>query len=279
MSKLIPLWRSGSPANKRPPGCPSLVNGQPANAAVYFEDFYAATVAPYRFTDGVLACAHGHPSWEATAIGAGGAIGCTATSAAPGGLVFNPTGAGDGFVVDSGGRSTTTAACLTIGGTISPEQLMMVRMSHGTGSSNKDTGFGWIASTLANGTNWLADPDTTLAATNALVITQHWTSAYSGDTAGDVVARLYSTGGTDNAFLQLVPAASANTVQNKYEVRWIGGAYYFWYNGAYIGTLPTTVINGSGAASRFSMSFIANAASKTCTFDCYYQEVGLATAR
>jgi hypothetical protein len=291
--KYVPLISGRPPGATRPLGCPSLVSPIPANAAVWFEDFYAATIAKKAFEVGTIATpdtgthvsALGHPSWIATeTAGTLGLVGCTSGSNSAGNLTLTTgTTSGNTLVVDAGGR---TAANMDSGGTLNATLStagrvnVCFRLITPATITNLNFGVGLPQSSVNYGTDWLTDPDTTLLGAttsgNSIVITRH-AAAYSGDTAGALVLRLYEAGGTDDTSLEL-SASIATSTAYKVELSFTNGAIAAYLNGTLVGTLSTPNVALVSARPSFIAQTTTGAA-RAITIDSYYQEVGQTTAR
>ena len=289
--RLRPLWTpGGGRGSGRPPGVPKLVSPQPANAAVWFEDFVGITVAPVVFGEGTVAdpatvlnqVAYGHPAWIIKAIAGTGTAGQGGMSQNFfGTLQLVPSSAsGDGLIADLGGRTTTSATCSMFG--VSNSSVMMSRCALSGGLTLRNDAWGWPATSIAQGTDWFTDPDTTLAATNSIVITRHIAS-YSGDAAGDLVGRLYESSGVDTDSVVLLTSAQVTTISSggiKVEVQCTGGNLNFYINDVLAGTIdiPNVAANSIVRPS-FGNRTTGVAANRVLNMDCFYSEVGLTTAR
>lgn len=149
----------------------------------------------------------------------------------------------------------------------------MFRLSFGATRTTCKHGFGLIDTTVANGTDWITDPDTTLGAgaNVSIVITRH-TSAYGGAAAGDIVARFYDNSATDQ-LLTLV--ASANVSASPYKVEFgrpRGSTTLTVYlNGTAMGTFTTST---QPFSVRPSFGVVTEASARLASLDAYFLEAG-----
>jgi len=271
--RLHPLVRGGSMAS-RSADVPALVTPRLTNAASYFEDFVGVAVAAERFGE-TPPNLYGHPAYEYRSLNlGGGTVGLSGSTSAFGVLQLAPA-SGGGFMVSTPGRNTTTGGAFAAGA--ATKSVGMWRWAFGGTSSNRIEGIGWVRQSLATSTDWVTDPDTALATTDAFLVTRN-SSAYSGDTAGDMVMRVYSTGGTDNDSLLLKASGSQDTNYHKLEIAFDGAGSMRWY---WDGTLVWTKTLAALADTVYRpvIGIVPAAASKIIQADCLYQEVGFSTAR
>jgi hypothetical protein len=272
--RLIPMITGGGASSARSADIPTLVTARLPNATGFFDDFLATAVGPAGFGE-VNPSTYGHPAWQYTALLAGGGnVGCGASTTAFGTIVAAPN-SGGGFLVETPGRTTTAGGAMNFGTTT--KSVGMWRFALSGSASSRIEGLGWVRSALATGTDWITDPDTTLATTDAIVITRN-SSAYSGDAAGDLVARVYSTGGTDNDSAVLVTSANMSGNYRKVEVYCDGaGTLYFYHDNVLVWTKTVTAL--ANTLYRPCFGIIPSAASRIVNVDCLYQEQSFSTAR
>lgn len=291
MPKLRPLWTPGSRGggSGRDASVPVLVTSPLANGVPYFQDFFDVPIANAGFASGATATPDtlinlaplGGPGWIATESGAG-----TTGNVA---LITNTNSAflGCGLVTLLSGTAAANAVHLDKAGLLDfgfSNAIAAVgqwRVGWPTGNlAGANHGFGWVGSTPAVGVNWLTDPNTTLAATSALVFTRH-EAVYAGSPAGDLVARLYDSAGTYNASQTLVASASlAVNVGYKIEAFFDAAALglKIFVNEALTATFPLT---GLAALKTHRPSAITTNVTnaRNLYIDSYFQEVQRATAR
>lgn len=279
--RLVPLIRNTPPLAQRPFGVPRLSTSPLPNATGYFEDFHSVSVG------GALAL--GHYDWLATQLAGTGTIGCaagtgSATQARANiGIMSIATGASanNGGMVDRAGRSITTGQTIT-SSTTNTKWIAQFRFSI-SGTANAITssiyGLGLIHSnTVAYGTDWMTDPDTTLLGATtggpSVVITRH-AATYSGDAAGDIVLRYYEGSGTDDFSAVLLAAASVSAAQfYKVELYWDGASLHYYLDNVLIGS--TALPNQATGAWTLRPSggvITTTTAVRTLAIDSYYQEV------
>jgi hypothetical protein len=272
--RLIPMITGGGASSARSTDIPTLVTPRLPNAAGFFDDFLATAVGPAGFGE-VNPSTYGHPAWQYTTLGGGGgSVGCGGSTTALGTLVAAPN-SGGGFIVETPGRTTAAAGAINFGTTT--KALGMWRFALSGSASSRIEGLGWVRTSLVTGTDWVTDPDTTLATTDAIVITRN-ASAYSGDAAGDLVARVYSTAGTDNDSAVLVTSANMGSGYRKVEVYCDGaGTLYFYHDNVLVWTKAVTAL--ANTFYRPSFGIIPSAASRIVNVDCLYQEQSFSAAR
>lgn len=248
---LYPLQAGGgSRSSGLPLGFPTLAASRFTNSVVWAEDFVVANVGTANTSD-----------WKLTQAGSGtgtaGTVSASNTSTvATLGVLQASTGttANDSCLLEPATRTTGTNAFLPLAGyTTTPAASgfhLMWRVQFGATRTTCKHGWGWIdGATVALGTDWITDPDTTLGAAGGcggIVITRH-TSSYSGDTAGDVVARFYddnSGAGTDQSHV-LLAAASVDSGAWKFEFHAEPGSATItsYVNGVAVGTFTRSNIS------------------------------------
>lgn len=233
----------GSRSSGLPLGFPTLAASRFTTSSVWAEDFVLASVGTSNAS-----------AWKLTQAGSGtGSAGTvtssnTSTVATLGVLqVATGTTANDSSILEPATRTTGSNTLMPVSGYTSAPAAsgfhLMWRVQFGATRTTCKHGFGWIdGGTIAQGTDWITDPDTTLGASASLggiVITRH-TSAYSGDAAGDVIARLYDDNagaGTDQSHI-LVAAASVDAGAWKFEFHSEPGSPTItsYVNGVAVGT-------------------------------------------
>ena len=268
--RWVPLITGGGGvSSNRPAGVPRLVTGPLTNGVPYFEDFHAFSLAT-----------SGHPSWLHTVLAGSGTAGGTGSNLGSGVLQI-ATGAvsGDGSVVTSGGRTTTTGSILQANTTARPF-IAQFRVVTGPSNADLNWGFGLIPTAFDATADWLTDPDSTVQGSavtaNSIVFTRH-SATYSGDTAGSLIARLYETTDTDSTSLDLGTVSTATAI--KVEVHWTGTGLLVYRDGTYLGTMATPNVTSFILKTSFAARLSGGVTSRAFNIDSYYQEVTNSTAR
>lgn len=277
----VALSGGGGLSSSRPAGVPSLVNGPLTNAQFFWEDFTNTTV----IADPTLGC----PSWVPTEVnGSTGTIGLNQGSALSlaNGTLQMITGATSGncMAVDPGGISATIGSSFLRNSTTT-SNLWQVRLSHNgsvtAGSQTGRYGIGFVNGTAANiGADWITDPDTTLNNSQSIVIHRDGAAAYSGDSRGDIVLRVYST---DTATSSVLVSAAQQTTDGanawyKFEVLCTGTVVYAWVNGVLTSQIACTTWGTTNT--RFSAQVMAtSAAARQLNIDYIYAENSNTSAR
>lgn len=278
---LVSLGGGSAVASKRPAGVPTLVNGPLLNAQFLWEDFTHGTI----IADPTL----GNPAWVPTEIvGATGSIGISqssATSLSNGTLqMISGTTSGNCMAADHGGISATVGAGWLRNST-STSNLFAVRFMHNgsvtAGSQTGRYGFGFVNPSSATiGADWITDPDTTLNNSQSIVIHRDGAAAYSGDTRGDIVLRVYST---DTATSSVLVSAAQQTTDGasfwyKVEVLCTGTVVYAWVNGVLTSQIACTTWGTTQL--RFSAQVMStSAAARQLNLDYVYAENSNTAAR
>ena len=286
----------------RPSWIPSLVTPEVPNAIPYLEDFFDPSVAPYYYRSGTTGYGYpfthqtytGHPAWVVTIIGNPtssdarnfGSVGCsgtsyTSTTRAYGVFdVYAGFSADQGLIVSLSGRGYpwNSAPNSIFGAWANPLQAVgLWRLAMGGVSSPSIRGWGWA--NLGEGIDWLSDPDTALASTDALIYYHNSHSAYGGAALGDLVVRAYNKNGTHTSVTLLTSAQIMSGIFYKFEVNIYGNLFNktcdFYVDRVLKGTL--NVANSTlttGLCPTFGV--IAKQVSATGRFlrlDTYYQEL------
>mgnify|MGYP001597792999 CR=1 FL=1 len=290
--KLRPLWTPGGARSQSPARAlaPSLVTPPLANSVGWFEDFFATAIAPVAYASGLIATPdtltnvtpYGQPSWIGTEV-----VGTTSSIAPSSSSTAGFAGCG---VVQIGcgpniGDTMAMEAGSSLGayGSVNAnEMLAQFRVGFVTASgASSNAGFGLLSSTTAIGTDWITDPDTTLNATAALVFTRH-AASYSGDAAGDLVARLYDTAGVYNNSAVLLASASilANgPIKIEALLSFSLLSCFIFVNGTLRATFPLTGIAAVKSARRVFIMQVVAATTRIMLIDSYFQEVARPAAR
>lgn len=292
MAKLRPLWTPGKPTSARNPSAPSMVSNVPNNAVTFLDDFYSSSIGNIGFSVGTLATPDtlthisplGGPSWQATEL-----VGTTGSVAqTPGTAAFLGTGA----VTLTTGTTVTNSVGLDLGGVttqgvaafyLSNTQpaIGLWRFQWPANLLTQDFGIGWVAfSTVATTSTWLVDPNTTFSGGGTSIVFTKHVASYAGAAAGDLMCRIYDANGLFNTDFVVAEASTlANATAYKLEVASDGTDLRVYLNGVQVGT--TVTMTGLTSASLRPSVRTANttAAARQVAIDCYYQELGQATAR
>lgn len=292
----------GTPGN-RPPGVMKLMSPQPANAVPFYDDFINSVIAPIQFGEGLVATPgtvvnktyDGSPSWISTLIQGTGAVNLFGNSiSTPPSIDSDAVGycsiatgstAGDGSIVDFGGRNNAGASNLigpAFGLASYVDFVGAWRVSPST-ITNLNFGFGWVAAGVNTGTNWVSDPSATITAgpSEGLVFTRH-SSAYGSAAAGDFVARYFNASGVETdltlAYADSTknPAGVSPIATSKYikvEVQMTKGLLNFYLNEIFIGSIPLAT-STTKTGLRPSFGAISVSGAKSFRVDQYYQEIG-----
>lgn len=250
--RLVPMQAGGGgPRSALPPGFPTVVSPRLSRGAVWFDDFFTASVA----ASGVGS------DWNFVQVGSGaGSAGIGPSSGTVAGILQAATGttANDVAILEPAVRTGSALAQFNPGATTGGAGgfTVMFRCSFGATRTTCKHGFGIVNTNLALGTDWITDPDTTLGgATGTFLIIHRHTSAYgAGGTAaaaGDVVARWYDSAGTD-AMVTLIAAADLGANPYNIEFHRAPGqaAIACYVDGVLKGTIAGTT---SGSVSRPSV--------------------------
>lgn len=291
MAKLRPLWAPGKPTSARNPSAPSMVSPVPANAVTFFDDFYSSIITNVGFGSGTIATPDtltniaplGGPTWTATEFaGTAGTTNITAGANAFTGTgtvsLTTGNGSGDSIGIDLGGVTAGGVPAFYLSQTLPSNGLWRVQVP--SGLTTQDFGVGWVTTGITCATDWLTDPDTTLLAGLAVVFTKH-VASYSGDAAGDLVCRIYDAGSVfDTSFVVLAAASLAVATAYKLEIGCDGTSLLVYLNGAQVGAAVTlTGLAGTNSLRPTARVKNTTAAVRVFSLDCYYQELGQATAR
>jgi hypothetical protein len=279
MSRLRPLiGRSPPSAGSLRGQAPSLVTSPLPNATGFFEDFYNFTISTAQ-TDQLVYTIFAGTGLYGQNGGEGGVLTAATGPSAGNGAV------GDGGVIEfGGGRTLANGSNLLLGSSAGQKTLMQWRVNLNSGTSN-DMGFGLVVAATAIGTNWFLDPDTTLASTVALVFTRH-SATYSGDTAGDLVMRVYGTGATSTSLTlgAMTTGASYQKIEALHDPT--AALVYVYLNGAAVAGSPLDVsgigtLNVSSSSVRPSMGIRLNGLTtqKFLSVDSLYVERSQASPR
>lgn len=288
--KLRPLWTpGGSRSTFRGESPPALASPALANSVDYFEDFFDTPIGNAGWASGTTATPDtlvnlaplGGPGWVATeSAGTTGNVSLIANT--------NTAFAGCGLLALLCGTAAANAVHVDLNyssGFVFSNTISAIgqwRVGWPTGNlGGADCGFGLVPASVAIGANWLTDPNTTLAATSALVFTRH-NAIYAGAPAGDLVARLYDTAGTYNASQTIVTAASL-LVNTGYKIE----AFFdssalslkIFANDVLTATFPLTGLVSLKAMRPSAIHTNAAGAARSFYIDSYFQEVQRATAR
>lgn len=243
--RLHPLQAGGgSRSSGLPLGFPTLAGSRFTYSMVWAEDFVIASVGTANTS-----------AWVLTQAGSGSGSGGTAISANSGtsnniGILQATTGAtaNDSAILEPATRTTGANTLMQVQGYASGAAAnsgfhVMFRLQLGATRTTCKHGFGFISGgDVAQGTDWITDPDTTLGAPTAfggLVITRH-TSSYSGDAAGDLVARFYddnSGSGTDQSHVLMAAASvAANPIKVEFHADPGSATITSYVDGVAVGT-------------------------------------------
>lgn len=281
--RLRPLWTPGGARSSSGARAlaPALVTPALPQAWTFFEDFLMPTIGMTLWRAGTTAAPDtithqsplSGPVWGGTEIvGSAGLlthIGMASTANYQGALsVTSGTSANDLMSLAFGCGNATGGAL----GYYSPTQSAIVQARFSLSSTTNHIGGLWLGSAIATGTDWVTDPDTTFAAAAGLCIHRS-TNAYSGDGAGELVARLYDSAGVYNNSAVLVAAPVTNQMY-KVEAFFDGPGLncYVYLDGVLKATFPLT---GLAAAKTFGCSIqsLALAAfARSVTVDSIYAE-------
>jgi len=261
------------------------MTGEVRNACYYWDDFWGDTVAPYRFEDaGAASVLFGTPTWVAVQLaGTTGQVGCHGSNPELGqfGTLNIQSGSGDGdtMQVGTGGKSINPGNDFMVLGHLSYDSVGMWRCRVQAGTSTSFIwGVGWIGGGFPDTTNWVTDPDATFVTSSdrALIIHQH-NSAYSGDGAGDIVARYYNPTLAANQSLVLVPGADPS-VMRKFEVGSSGGVLRFYVDDEYKGSITGTWSQEEFRACAGITRVGTGGTPRALIIDAYYHEISTGTA-
>ena len=247
---------------------------------MYWDDFWGDSVAPYRFEDSATATtAYGTATWVATQpAGTTGQIGCHGSNPEAGqfGTMNIQSGntSGDTMQMGSGGKSINPGNDFMVLGHLSYPSLGMWRLRVQSSSlTGQIWACGWIGGGFPDTTNWIADPDAVfVASTDRALIIHQSPSAYSGDGAGDIVARYYNPTLAANQSLVLVPGADP-TVMRKYEVSSIDGVLRFYVDDIEKGTITGTWSQEEFRACAGITRVGAGGTPRALILDAYYHEI------
>ena len=298
MGKLRPLWTpGGARGSSRPAGVPALATPPLANGVCFFEDFFAPSLGTAGWASGATATPDtltnlaplGHPAWIASEpIGTTGIVEALSSTVAwlnGCGTVNLKTGTTSGNTIALSQGATSTSGCATAVASSTQSALGQWRVAQTSAAHQaaSNTGFGWISTTLAFGSDWITDPDTTLATVAALVFTRHIAS-YSGDPAGDLVARLYAPAASYSATSATIVAAAGMNATSAYKIEaffdGINQTLPIYVNGALVTTFSLASISATSASLRCEAIIQStSAATKFLAVDSYYSEQYQATAR
>ncbi len=268
--RWVPLITGGGGvSSNRPPGVPRLVTSPLTNAVPYFEDFHAFSLAT-----------SGHPSWLHTVLQGASTAGGTGSNFGSGVLsLVSGAASGDGSVVTSGGRTATTGTILQANSTVR-QFVAQFRVITSPSNADLNFAFGLIPATFDATTDWFTDPDVTLqgstVSANSIVFTRH-SASYSGDTAGNLIARMYEASDTDSTSLDLGTVSTSSAI--KVEVAWTGTAFNIYRDGSLVGTLAAPSISSILLKASFGARLSGGSTSRSFNVDSYYQEVVSTTAR
>lgn len=240
--RLHPLQAGGGSSSGLPYGFPTLVSARLKPGLAWWDDFFtvsAGTAAPAQ--------------WILTQVGSGTGTGGLAsasnsTTVLTNGVFNLTTGttANDSILAEANQRITATNILFPV--SMTPENggfVAMFRFAFGATRTSCKHGCGLIENGIANGTDWITDPDTTLGAGSAQSLIVHRaTSAYGSGgmaaAAGDVVARYYD-GTVGDQLVTLVAAASLGAGPIKFEFARPPGSTTItcYVNGTAVGTFTT----------------------------------------
>lgn len=278
--RLHPMQAGGAPRSALPLGFPSLVSPRFTRSAVWLDDFFTASV-------GTTSAAQ----WTLTQVGSGtgsaGIVNASNTSTvSTAGVLQASTGttANDSCLLEPSLRSTAqqtlfpTSNTAEVGGFVA-----MFRLAFGATRTLCKHGCGLIGASIAAGTDWITDPETTLGGDGSqhLIIHRH-TSAYGSGgmaaAAGDIVARYYDPT-TGDQLLTLVAASGVDSFPVKFEFyRPINSTTMTAYvNGTAVGTFTTHT-----AANSWRPSFgiiTETTTARVISMDAMYLENATAVAR
>lgn len=209
----------------------------------YFEDFHTVPLGAVSATYGV--------GYELTNITATGtptltrlSVGPSPTSSTTGAMALT-LGTADGDISEvnlSGGR-----ICFYMGGS-TQKQYCAVRLAMLSVNTSMQ-GFGLAPAGVAVGTDFITDPDTSMAGQDMVMIHRH-SSAYAGtSTNASWTGRLYENAAADQ-HMQIRTNTTSNAF-NKFEIFWDGAAFHFGVDGTDAGTLaPSSTLLSTGVALR-----------------------------
>lgn len=280
MSKgLYPMYRSGgtgSASSGLPPGFPTTAAARIVPGQLFLDDFWSVSVGTSSAS-----------AWTLTQVGSGaGTAGLqsstnsgTVLTAGVFGLATGTT-ANDLILAELSQRTAAVNSLLNVSATTENGAFnLMLRASFGATRTLCKHGFGFIDSTVANGTDWITDPDTVLGAgsTASIIVHRHASAAYGAGgmatNAGDVSARFYDNSGTDQRVV-LVTAAALTAAPYKFEfVRAKNSNTITCYvDGAVAGTFSTS---NSAFSTRPSFGVITEPnAVRIAALDAYLMETG-----
>lgn len=241
--RLHPLQAGGGSSSGLPYGFPALVSSRFSPGIAMWDDFFSVSVGSSAAS-----------AWTLTQVGSGGGsagiVNASNTATALTAGVFQlatGTTANDLSLAELSQRNAASNIMLPISATTTHGGFTaMFRMAFGATRTLCKHGCGLIESNIANGTDWITDPDTTLGAgaARSLIIHRH-TSAYGSGgmaaAAGDVVARFYDANGTDQ-LVTLVASASVFSDPYKFEFTRPAGSTTItcYVNGTAVGTFTTS---------------------------------------
>lgn len=282
--RLHPLQAGGGSSSGLPYGFPTLVNARLKPGLAWWDDFFtvsAGTAAPAQ--------------WILTQVGSGTGTGGLASASNTTGVLSNGvfnlttgTTANDLILAEANQRTTATNILFPVSATTENGGFVaMFRFAFGATRTSCKHGCGLIENGIANGTDWITDPDTTLGAGSyqSLIVHRH-TSAYGSGgmaaAAGDVVARYYDATVGDQLVTLITSAALAAAPYGaspiKFEFARPPGSTTItcYVNGTAAGTFTTHT-----AASNWRPSFgviTENTTAKALGMDALWLEAGSAVA-
>lgn len=179
------------------------------------------------------------------------------------------------MAMDTGGPSSTGGVLVKSDGS-TRGFLCQWRVAASHAATTGRHGFGLVSSTTI-GTDWITDPDTTLAATNSIVFHRDGTSAYSGDTQSAWVFRYYSSTGPTALSAEVITGPT-NVQYYVVELYFTGTTFYVYVDRALVATVAAT--NYASSTYRMSAQVMAtSAAARQLKFDSVYFEQQLVAAR
>lgn len=275
--RLHPLQRGGGGSSSGLPlGFPTLVSARRTPALAMWDDFIA----------GVSVGTTAASRWTLTQAGSGaGSAGIVnasnSTTTATLGVFQATTGttANDLSLLELSQRNAASNSIFPVSNTTENGGFTaMFRLAFGPTRTFCKHGCGLIGSSIANGTDWITDPETTLGgdSNQHLIIHRHASAYGSGGmaaAAGDVVARYYD-GTVGDQLLTLVASASLTSSPVKVEFDRPAGSTTMtvYVNGAAVGTFTTHT-----GASNWRPSFgiiTETTTARNISLDAFFLEAG-----
>lgn len=293
---ILPAANGGTGvAAYRPPGVPAIISAQPANASIFWDDFYSNSIAPPNFGEGVVATPgtivnqtlYGHPQWASSAInGTTGQVSNDNDASKFGNIrLVTGTTTNNEVGIGQGGQITAPQNYAFTWASTSVDSVGMWRVTRtATGASVGSEGWGW-AHILADNVDFLVDPDTAFGVANDVAIIFYRNNASYGSggctqAAGDIWVRVYDGANAVQCLQMIASASVVSGTYHKYEVGSHAGVLTFYVDGTSKGTLTITGANSVGSGGR-AIAQIINLGSNNrfLWLDCLYTEVGSATPR